>query len=375
VDSDILKKKSNEDGTTAGAKQKVSVIVPTFREGANIRPLVESISKAMGSHPYEVIVVDDNSNDGIEEAVQELSSAYPVRIHVRRTERGLSSAVIAGFGLCTGEVLVVMDADLSHPPEKLPELVAPIIKGDADFVIGSRFVPGGGTPHFNSFRKLNAWISKMLARPFTRVNDPMAGFFAFPRSLLKDGIQLSPVGFKIGLELIVKAGPTRIREIPILFQERLHGDSKLSLKEQLNYIKHLKRLFDYKYPSLIQFVIFSLVGSSGMVVDLFSVFVSYSLLLIPYRVARCIGFLLALTSNFFLNRHLTFAEASKGSLPRQYLSFVIVCLMGFAVNWSISVYLFEHLDFFHEHYLISAFMGIMGGLTVNFLGSKKIVFK
>jgi dolichol-phosphate mannosyltransferase len=354
----------------------ISLIVPTYREAANIRPLVDRIGKAMTNHPYEIVIIDDNSNDGIEDIVNDLSTKYNIKILVRKEERGLSSAVIAGFNRSQGQIIVVMDADLSHPPEKLPELVGPIVLGKADFVIGSRFVKNGGAPHFNSFRKLNAWISRMLARPFTSVNDPMAGFFAFPRSLIqKDHIHLNPLGFKIGLELIVKASPVNIIEVPIQFQERLHGESKLNLKEQVYYLLHLRRLFEYKYQTLVEFISFSLVGASGMIIDLFCLFVSFGLLSIPYRISRALGFIFALTSNFFINRRFTFSQARKGNLFRQYSTFFGVCILGFAINWSISVYLFEHLSFYKSHYLLSAFMGIMGGLIVNFLGSKFLAFK
>ncbi len=354
----------------------ISIIVPTYREAANIEPLVERIKSSMGTHSYEIVIIDDDSNDGIEDIVHALSSHHDIKIHVRKGERGLSSAVIHGFNHSSGQIIVVMDADLSHPPEKIPELIRPIILQTADFVIGSRFVKDGGAPHFNSFRKLNALVSKMLARPLTKVNDPMAGFFAFPRTLLlKDNLVLNPSGFKIGLELIIKTNPNKIVEVPIVFQERLHGESKLSLKEQVKYLLHLKRLYEFKYKTLTEFITFSAVGSSGMIADMLCVYITFGILFIPYRISRALGFICALTSNFFLNRRFTFSLANKGNLFRQYTTFIAVCIVGFILNWSISVYLFEHMSFFNTHYLISAFMGILGGLLVNFLGSKLLAFK
>ncbi len=191
--------------------------------------------------------------------VRNLSSKFNLNLKIRKNERGLSSAVIEGFNLARGDIFVVMDADLSHPPEKIPELITPILRGDAQFVIGSRFVEGGSAPHFNLYRKLNAWIPRILARPFTKAKDPMAGFFAFPRSLLDNVTQLNPLGFKIGLELIVKCSPQNIKEIPIVFQERLHGENKLNMREQINYLIHLKRLFEYKYQTISEFIKFEVV--------------------------------------------------------------------------------------------------------------------
>lgn len=359
-------------------KHTVSVIVPTYREAANIPVLVQKIDEAMkgAGIAYDVVIVDDNSRDGIDKAVQDLrAKKYNVTLKIRLKEKGLSSAVIEGFRIAAGEIMAVMDADLSHPPEKIPEMVELIMKGDADFVIGSRFVRGGGAAHFNWFRKLNAWASRMMARPLTRVNDPMAGFFAFPRWILPDLALLNPLGFKIGLELLVKSAPKNVKEIPIQFRERLYGESKLSLKEQVLYLLHLQRLFRYRFPRLSEFILFSLIGASGMMVDLFFVFLSYDVLTLPFRLARVVGFVFALTSNFFLNRKYTFPHASGGNPVRQYISFFGVCLVGFAANWFISVYLYEHMAFFHRFYLVAAFIGILGGMVINFVGSKFIAFR
>jgi dolichol-phosphate mannosyltransferase len=203
----------------------------------------------------------------------------------------------------------------------------------------------------------------------------MAGFFAFPRRILPDLALLNPLGFKIGLELLVKSAPKNVKEIPIQFRERLYGESKLSLKEQLLYLLHLQRLFRYRFPRLSEFILFSLIGASGMMVDLFFVFLSYDVLTLPFRLARVVGFVFALTSNFFLNRKYTFPHASGGNPVRQYISFFAVCLVGFAANWFISVYLYEHMAFFHRYYLVAAFIGILGGMVINFLGSKFIAFR
>ncbi|OPY13826.1 MAG: Undecaprenyl-phosphate mannosyltransferase [Syntrophus sp. PtaB.Bin075] len=363
----------------------VSIIVPTYKEAKNITPLSEQIDRAMkdANLTYEIIVVDDDSKDGIIEAIEKIKDRYNIELKVRKSEKGLSSAVISGFGLVTGEVVVIMDADLSHPPAKIPELVAPILDGSCDFMIGSRFVKGGSAHHFNWYRKLNAWLSKMIARPFTRVSDPMAGFFAFPGKMLNPLPALNPLGFKIGLEMIVKASPKRISEVPIQFQERLFGESKLSLKEQIYYLIHITRLFEYKYKTLAEFTKFCLIGGFGMMVDLTFVYLSMQIFVIfgivsklfQFRIARVIGFIFAVTSNFLLNRRFTFSRAEQGNIYRQYLSFFLVSLIGFTINWLVSVYLYEHIHFFNTHYLTAAFMGILGGTVINFMGSKLFVFK
>ncbi len=357
--------------------KKISIVIPTFREAENVPVLTEKINEVMkkASLDYEIVVVDDDSNDGIIEKSESLQKKYPYTLVVRKEEKGLSSAVIEGFKHITGDIIVVMDADLSHPPEKIPELVAPIIDKRAEFVIGSRFVEGGSARHFDWFRKLNAWASKVLARPFTKVKDPMAGFFAFPAHKLTPETELNPAGFKIGLELIVKTDPLNIEEIPIEFQERLYGESKLSLKEQLLYLVHLRRLFKYKFRTLSEMIRFGIIGASGMLVDLTSVYVAKELFSVEFRYARIAGFVFALTSNFLLNRSFTFRNAREGHILKQYVSFFTVSLAGFALNWFISVYLYENSLFFNTHYLLAALMGIIGGFFINFTGSKFFVFK
>jgi dolichol-phosphate mannosyltransferase len=268
-----------------------------------------------------------------------------------------------------------MDGDLSHPPEKLPELIEQIKSKNADFTIGSRFVKGGSSPYFNFYRKTNALISKLMAMPLTRVKDPMAGFFAFRKNLIKEIDNLNPLGFKIGLEIIVKTTPEKITEIPITFEERFGGESKLNLKEQINFLIHLHRLYQYKYTKFTQMTSFAFIGSLGMVLDLSMVYICYKYLNIPYRFSRVSGFIFALSLNFILNRKITFPDAKHDRIINQYISFFAVCLLGMSVNWSISVFLYDVLPFFNKHYLFAAFIGIMGGFLLNFTGSRLYVFR
>jgi dolichol-phosphate mannosyltransferase len=229
---------------------RLSIVIPTFREAPNIPVLLQRLDQALTGHlrPCEVILVDDNSGDGIVEVVGREKAKLELILIVRReVPRDLSRAVVDGLARSRGEYIVVMDADLSHPPETIAAMIAALEKGEADFVIGSRFVPGGGAPHFTWQRRLNAFVSRLLARPLVAINDPMAGFFAFPRRLLRPEIRLDPIGFKICLELLVKLRPARVCEIPIQFQDRLYGITKLSFNERIKYLIHLKRLFQFKY--------------------------------------------------------------------------------------------------------------------------------
>lgn len=225
----------------------VSVIVPTYREAENLPVLAGALADALARRKmrYEIVIVDDNSADGTEQVCADLSRQHPLRLLVRHNERGLASAVLHGMRAAKGQYLVVMDADLSHPAEAIPSLLDPLSLG-ADFVIGSRYVSGGSTEQgWGLFRWLNSKVATMLAWPLARVHDPMAGFFALSRRTFLSATTLDPIGYKIGLELLVKCRCRKVVEVPIHFRNRLHGESKLSLREQVNYLRHLGRLYRF----------------------------------------------------------------------------------------------------------------------------------
>ncbi len=225
----------------------VTVIVPTYREAANLRELTERIAcvRSDSLHDLELIVVDDDSADGTQELIEELALPW-VRLLLRRGERGLGTAVVAGLREARNEFLVVMDADLSHPAEGIPQLIE-LLKGGADFAIGSRYISGGTMDQrWRVWRRLNSGVATALARPFTRVRDPMSGFFALRRSTFERAAPLNPVGYKIGLELLVKCRCRDVREVPIHFTARSRGESKLTFGQQLSYLRHVGRLLRWR---------------------------------------------------------------------------------------------------------------------------------
>jgi dolichol-phosphate mannosyltransferase len=205
----------------------LAIIVPTLNEVENIEPLVRQIIQAMPDSA-EIIFVDDGSTDGTQERVRSLMPQFPVQL-IERTNPtlGLAGAVIAGTRAAKSEIVVVMDADLSHPPNELPNLVRPMLDDRADMVIGSRYVSGGTTPGWPFARKAMSRVAGALAYPLTGVHDSMCGFFAIRRERL---LQLAPhaTGFKIAFETIVRGGDNlRVVEIPIAFRDRTRGTSKM----------------------------------------------------------------------------------------------------------------------------------------------------
>ncbi len=355
--------------------QSISVIVPTYKECENLPELIRRIQKIKERNNLnlELIIVDDNSRDGSEEYIQSLALPW-CRIIVRRDERGLSSAVLKGFEEAKGDILIVMDADLSHPPEKIPEFIEQIQQG-ADMVVGSRYVPGGKTDEeWGIFRWLNSQIATLLARPLTSIKDPMSGFFALPREIYKQSAPLNPTGYKIALELLVKCPIKKTTEIPIFFSQRARGKSKLSIKEQIKYLVHLRRLYFFKYENLTYFFHFSIIGFSGTGVNLLAltVLVFFG---IPVRVSVAIAIIIAMLSNFILNRWFTFPHAVKSPWLPQLIGFMGACSLGAVVNYFTVLFLLHLFPLFEKIPQIPALVGILAGLVFNFILSKNFVFR
>ena len=230
---------------TEETRTAVSVVVPTLREAANLRTLAERVANALADTgiEWELLLVDDDSDDGSAEIAAELSSRLPVRMQVRRgTPRDLSHAVLEGIELSRFDRIVVMDADLSHPPERIPDLL-PALDSDCDLALGSRYVAGASTAgEWGLARRLNSRVATLLAAPLASCSDPLSGFFAIDRRVLPDPATLRPIGYKIALELMVR-GQLRVREVPIAFVDRGRGASKLNWRQQVNYLRHLGRLY------------------------------------------------------------------------------------------------------------------------------------
>ena len=357
-------------------KASVSIVIPTYREVENIPLIIERIAKVkqVSLNDLEVIFVDDNSQDGSVEAIAALGLDW-VKMIVRTNERGLSSAVLEGFRAARGDVLVCMDCDLSHPASAIPHMILALESGQ-QFVMGSRYVPGGSTDDdWGLFRWLNSRVATLLARPFTSVRDPMSGFFAMRRSDFLAARDLNPVGYKIALELIVKCGFENVGEVPIHFEDRQHGESKLSLKEQLKYIQHLRRLYVHVFGNAMYFLQFAVVGMSGVVVN-FAVLTLLLVLGLPDAACLAGGILVSLVTNFLLNRRFTFDYARSGNIWMQFIGFAGASSVGMVVNYAVAVFLSHGVlkDVPFGLYL-SALAGISLGLIFNFLGNRYLVFR
>ena len=222
----------------------ISIVIPTYNEKDNISPLLSRIHNALPGIDYEVIFVDDSTDETpnvIAEAAKENSH---VVLHHRTDEKGLATAVVKGFSLAKGDYVAVMDADLQHPPEVLLDMYAAML-AHADMAIPSRFIPGGGDGGLNLYRKFVSWtaryIGKILLPCLRKVTDPTSGLFMVRRELL-EGARLNPIGWKIMIEVIAMCQVKKILETPYVFQDREAGESKLSTKVTLQYLKQVFHL-------------------------------------------------------------------------------------------------------------------------------------
>lgn len=351
----------------------LAIVVPTYKEVENLPHLVARIAKVRDRYALDIdlLIIDDHSRDGTVEWVASLPEKW-VRLIVRTRDRGLSQAVLEGFRNARGDVLVCMDADLSHPPESLPLMLQKLREG-ADLVVGSRYVGGGTTADdWGLLRWLNSRIATALARPLTSIRDPMAGFFALSRATFEAGKDFNPIGYKIGLELIVKCRCERVVEVPIHFESRRFGASKLTLRQQLAYLQHLRRLYIFKYGLWSQLMQFLVVGALGTLVNLAALTALLDARL-PIRWAVALAIWIAMTFNFALNRRFSFSFARHGSRWLQYIRFVGASSFGALINYALTLLVLRYVAAVPPQ--LAALIGIAFGTGFNFIASRYMVFR
>lgn len=215
----------------------LSIIIPTYNEARNLRELKERIRHAISN--AEVIIVDDNSPDRTAQIAQELGG---IKVLLRPDKEGLASAVLEGIKLAKGDILCIMDADLSHPPEALSPMLELIEKGQADLVVGSRLTKGGGSVYWPWYRRLASFLARAVASPLSPVKDLTSGFLMFKKEVI-EGVDINPIGFKIGLEILTKGKHKKALEFPITFTDRGRGKSKMGAKETFEYFAQVAGLY------------------------------------------------------------------------------------------------------------------------------------
>jgi dolichol-phosphate mannosyltransferase len=243
-----------EQGATDETDTSVSVVIPTLNESENIKNIVDKCLHALEDYTTEIIIVDDDSSDLTwQVAAREYETDARVRVLWRIAEPDLATAVLTGLQAASNEYCVVIDADLQHPPEKLTELIDPLMTG-ADITIGSRYTDGGNIESWSLVRKvisLGATITAQVCVPEARsISDPMSGFFAVRRQIVAEAT-LHPEGYKILLEILANCAYETVVEVPFVFRERERGNSKLTLAEYPTFMKHTLTLGLHRLRSLV----------------------------------------------------------------------------------------------------------------------------
>jgi dolichol-phosphate mannosyltransferase len=335
---------------------QLAVIVPSFNERGNIELLYEKVALALGSTPWEMIVVDDDSPDGTADVVNELSRVYAnIRCVRRFGRRGLASACIEGMAVTSAPFVAVIDADHQHDETILPQMLEEAQNG-AELVVGSRFIEGGSAGEGLSKTRLSGSnFANKLARMIAgqAVSDPMSGFFLIRRERAMEAApRLASDGFKILIDLIVTSArmgkPLSIREVPYTFRPRHAGESKMSPLIVIQYLGlWVSKMTGGALPP--SFLLFGLVGGTGLFVHLAALWLFSSVLMQGFVVSQIAATLVAMTWNFVLNNNLTYADRKlRGTrMITGLLSFFAICALGGIANISVAnaIYAWDHQTF------------------------------
>ena len=335
-----------------------TVIIPTFNEADNIPELVHRLRAVVSD--IKILVVDDDSPDGTAKVAEGLGCS----VIIRTNKRGLSSAVIDGLKHVDSDNIVVMDADLQHSPELVPELLRSL--ENYDMVVASRYCKGGAIEEWSLARKFVSWVANLLSLPLaSKVKDRTSGYFAVRKDILPPLDTLNGTGFKIMLEVLVKSGTSKVSEVACSFVSRTRGTSKFDARQVREYLKHLASLYLYKYKRFLQFC---LVGVWGSLVNLGLLLLLTEVAKLHYVASAVIGVETAVITQFILNDRWTFRDRRDmacGTLVRARKYF-LTCTGGIIIYFVILIPLTE---FANVYYAVSAVIGIFAGFLWNYAGS------
>jgi len=369
---------------------QLAVILPTYRERANIAPMVARLDAALQGVAWEAIFVDDNSPDGTADEARRISLTDPrVRVIERIGRRGLASAAIEGMCATAAPIVAVMDADQQHDPELLPKMLAAVQGGEYDLAYASRFAEGASTEEWGRPDRVKAsGFANRIANKVTGVelSDPMSGYFMLRAETLRaDAHRLSGVGFKILLDILATVDrPLKVKEFPLNFVARVEGESKL---DQTVVFEFLVGLYDKWLGRIIptRFALFGTVGAMGVAVQLGALWVLLKLIAgerfvygnwsesATFNTANTLAAIIAMTFNFVLNNELTYSDKRLrgfGPLLRGWAQFALTCSLGLLTNIG-SAAVLKTIGF---HDVIAVIVGIVLGSVWNFALSSRFVW-
>ena len=374
------------------SNNRISVIIPTFNESENICNILESIKACLPKIDIEAIVVDDNSPDGtgkiVEEYIKSMKNVagYSISVIHRKAKEGLSSAILDGLKNSKGDTVIVMDSDMSHPPQIIPKMLETIKQTQCDIVVASRYIKGGAIQGWPFKRKLMSTIATKIAKKGLGIStdDPMSGFFAFRRKIT-EGVKFDAIGYKMLLELLVKTKGVKVEEIPYTFTDRKFGSSKLDTAIIWDYCKSVWKLYRYgrtiqknEKRTSVRFLSkaarFFTVGASGLGINYLASILFTLSSDMWYLHATMMGIVFYITSNFILNKYWTFEDrdfSTKRTLI-QYAKFTGFSSIGALAQLGMVYYLVDELNVIYPISLISA---VGTAAFSNFVLNKKWTFK
>lgn len=363
--------------TTIERAPDLTVVVPTFNEAANVRPLAAKLAAALEGIAFEVIFVDDDSPDGTAEEARALGREDPRIRCIRRVgRRGLSGACVEGMLAGQGPVVAVIDGDLQHDETVLPTLYRLVASGEADLAVASRYVEGGDASSFSGMRGRGSRLATDLARKALKVDfsDPMSGFFATRREVVEQAApKLSGEGFKILLDLAAShPGKLKVVETPYVFGQRLHGASKMDGRVVADFLGLLVAKATGGLVS-IRFMTFAAVGLSGVAVHLLALRGLLAIHWLPFAFAQAGATLVAMTTNFTLNNLLTYKDrALRGAaFLKGLIGFYAVCSVGAVANVGVATWLFEG----QQLWWIAGLAGAAMGAVWNYVFSDLVIWR
>ena len=385
---------SEARGVNTNQGAQVSIIIPTYNESRNIIGILKSIGENLPKNiTAEAIVVDDNSPDLTGKIVEEYLrnvkkiAGYTMDIIHRTSKNGLSSAILSGVQRAKGDTIVVMDSDFSHPPQIIPKMIESLKKYQCDMVVASRYISGGKINGWTLKRKIMSKVATLIATKGlgVKTKDPMSGFFAFKKNILK-GINFDAIGYKILLEILVKKSGIAVKEIPYTFENRSFGSSKLDSSTVTDYFKSVWKLYKFgkseekgEKRKSVRFISkasrFYTVGLSGFGVNyLISLLFAGGISDMWYLHANLIGIIASITTNFLLNKTWTFGDRdfSKKRTLKQYGKFVTFSSLGALVQLGMVFYL---VDGYGLSYPVSLIFAVLTAAFGNYVLNKKYTFK
>jgi len=355
----------------------LTIVIPTLNERENIAPLLERLDLALAGTRWEVIFVDDDSNDGTAKAVCRLANSDGrVRCIRRIGRRGLASACVEGILASSAPYVAVMDADLQHDETLLPAMLSTLRDESYDLVIGSRYVDGGGIGQWDSTRANISGLATKLSRMICKaeIADPMSGFFMLKREVFERAMRkLSGQGFKILLDLMASSPELpRFKELPYEFRQRRYGESKLDTMVAWEFGMLLAdKLVGHVIP--VRFALFALIGGLGLIVHLTTLWTGLTLGGFSFIVAQTVATMVAMTSNFFLNNLFTYRDQRlKGlRLIRGLLSFYLICSVGAVANVGLAAFFYN----WRQIWWLAGVAGVIVGSVWNYAVSSVFTWK